>query len=80
MQQARLWLVVLVLVALGLYGPTHIQGPFLVFLVATVGLIPFLEVCDRCGRIVWLERGQRNGPLWIGRNCRHSDQALSDEL
>jgi hypothetical protein len=53
----------------GLYGASNGLD---VLLICIVGILPFLEICPECGKLVWRERTSdwRTGVLWIGDKCR----------
>ncbi len=71
-QQFRLWLYMILIFSSALYSMYRGDHDVIAFIVGIIFvLLLFLEICDECKRIVWLEKGPFGpGPFWIGRECR----------
>lgn len=77
-QQLRLWFylaTVFAAVLVSWYGDRY--GLALFIVAAVVMLLPYLERCNTCRRIVWLEKANKFGPLWIGMQCKDQGTASS---
>jgi len=77
-QQARLWLYLGALMASIFFVWYGYSGSFWMFVVIAVAMaLPYVEWCGACGKIVWLEKFNKFGPLWIGRTCKDSGREPS---
>jgi len=78
-QQVRLWAYVSIgyaAVFYIMYGTKPALAALPVFLISC-GLAYF-ERCGVCRKLVWRERGNVLGPLWIGRTCREKTGSAAD--
>jgi hypothetical protein len=67
----RIWIyLTIALVGVVYTWQSENHGLVVFVIVAVVMPLPYLEWCRMCRKIVWLEKGNRLGPLWIGRECK----------
>jgi len=52
-------------------------APLTVIIGVLCVILIYVERCDNCGRIVWIE-SLPFGPLWIGNKCKYTESEESD--
>ena len=70
-QQVRLWAYLVLAVSIMYYAATYQPQSFAAFIALAVLLfLPYIERCSLCRKLVWRERYNEFGPLWIGMHCK----------
>lgn len=74
LQQLRLWIYVSSMILGAIYIWQDYKGDSIAFFIVALAMfLPYIETCSRCRKIVWLEKNNALGPMWIGGACKEHE-------